>query len=76
MSSKNLRDVQRAFLKSDEELNTYLENVGVGDLRDAFKELQATAEVLSEGLDFLGCLEDAGVDNWSGYEAAEEMMDE
>ena len=25
---------------------------------------------------FLGCLEDAGVDNWCGYEDAKDMMEE
>ena len=28
-----------------------------------------------QSLNFLECLEEAGVDNWSGYEMAQELME-
>ena len=74
MSSKNLQDVQRALLKSDEEVNTYLENVDVGDLRSAFKELEDKIAQQEEELEWLDCLEAVGVDEWEGCEAAQELM--
>ena len=36
----------------------------------------AELEQLRESLKFLTCLEDAGVDNWSGYDYAHELMEE
>ena len=33
-------------------------------------------EDLLSDVEFLGCLQAAGVDNWGGYEHAQEMMEE
>ena len=54
-----------------------------GVVVDEIKKLQAEimslrdkVEDLEEDNKFLECLRAAGVDNWSGYDVAQEMMDE
>ena len=73
MSSKNLQDLREALSGDDVFLTTYLEQVGVEGLRSAFNSM---AEEVQADLDFLCCLEACGVDNWVGYEDAQEMMND
>ena len=44
----------------------------MGEIVEVDKE---TYEKLLEAVDFLDCLAHCGVDSWSGYEEAQEMME-
>lgn len=46
----------------------------VGELRDLVRKLQARVAELEEDSATLGALEAAGVDNWSGYDSAMEIL--
>lgn len=43
---------------------------------ERIEELERKIEFLRDQVEFLNCLEACGVDNWSGYGYAREMMDE
>ena len=38
--------------------------------------LEEKAQDNADDLNFLGCLKAAGVDNWEGYDSAQEMMED
>ena len=45
-------------------------------LRITIDELQAEIQELEDDADFLAALQAAGVDNWEGYEHAQEIMNQ
>lgn len=48
----------------------------INRLREKIEQLNAEIDDMQEDVDFLACLEAQGVDNWSGYEFAQEMYRE
>lgn len=46
------------------------------ELKARIEELEKEVKDLTEDARFLWALEAAGVDNWEGYEHAQELMDE
>lgn len=48
----------------------------VQNLRESIEAMETLNKDLEKDVAFLDCLNAAGVDNWSGYEQAQEMYDE
>lgn len=57
------------------ELEDHIREVIV-ELNNRIMDLEIKVEEMEYDVAFLDCLSAAGVDNWDGYEYAQEMMDE
>jgi len=56
--------------------NVSLRQMSYQEIKGIIGELEVKVEELEEGLAFYNCLVAAGVDNWNGYDIAQEMMED
>jgi len=56
--------------------NVNLRQMSYQEIKGYVSKLKARVEKLEDEVAFLDCLRAAGVDNWSGYGDAQEMMDD
>lgn len=56
--------------------NVDLRQMSYQEIKQLLRSKDEEISILAEECRFLECLEAAGVDNWGGYEVAQEMMDE
>ena len=74
--------MERKSYSNVEELCEWLDGNSAGSYYPSaiaarkIEDLLTRVEELEEDGEFLICLENAGVDGWEGYEAAQEMMED